>query len=81
LTRFRKLYPERYGDRIDELLQPLEYEFTNGVCACGVVEDMEKEFRAFLREFPKASIAPKVQERLHDLETGALKMKDHCLPG
>jgi hypothetical protein len=79
LTRFRTLHPQRYRDRIEDLLSPIEEEFTDGKCACGGVEDMEKEFRAFLREFPKSSIAPRVRERLHDLEAGTPKMKDHCL--
>jgi hypothetical protein len=81
LTKFQAMHPGRYRDRIESMLDPLVEEFTEGKCACGSVADMAKEFRAFLLDFPKSPIAPMVRERLHAIEAGTLKMKDHCLPG
>ena len=81
LTRFRTLHPNRYRDRIDRLLEPLEEDLTSGDCPCGVREDVVYELRAFLSEFPKAPIAPSIRERLTQIETGKLSIRDHCSPG
>jgi hypothetical protein len=74
LTRFRDRHPDRYADRIRDLVDDLEREFTDAVGSCGPKDGVEKEFRAFLAEFPTAAIAPKVRERLDGLEKGSLPM-------
>lgn len=74
LTAFRGRHPDRYADRMGELVGDLEREFTDAINSCGDKEGVEKEFRAFLGEFPTSTIAPRVHERLDSLEKGTLEM-------
>jgi hypothetical protein len=73
-TEYQRRHPGRYEDRIRDELGKLEEEFTTSPASCGDKNGVEREFRAFLREFPHASFAPQVQARLRALEDGSLEM-------
>jgi hypothetical protein len=80
-ARFRRAHPDRYSDRVEHFLSDTEETLTQGTCACEGKEEALREFRAFEKEFPKASIAPRVVERIKALEAGTSNIRFHCISG
>lgn len=79
--QFKKTYPRAYTPDIDEEINGILEEFTTGdICACGGREQVLKEFRLFIRTFPKDKNTPEIKKNLAAL----LKRKAarfHCQSG
>jgi hypothetical protein len=78
---FKRRHPGRYADRVELSLSDLGENLTTGVCSCAGKDEALLEFRAFVREFPNASITPRVRERIRALEAGTSDIRYHCSPG
>ena len=62
--RFKKTYPRAFtadiNDEIDEIIQ----QFSEGGCSCGSRSGVVREFQLFIRTFPRDKHTPKVKEAL-----------------
>lgn len=78
--RFKKTYPRAYVEEIDKEINEILSEFTGDPCACGERVAVLREFRLFIRTFPKDENTPEIKKNLATLE----KRKDagfHCRTG
>jgi len=66
--QFKRAYPKAYVDDINEEIDEILTEFTGGTCACGGRAGVEKEFRAFIKTFPKDKNTPAIKKRLANLK-------------
>jgi hypothetical protein len=67
--RFKKTYPRAYVADIDEEINEILNVFTReSVCACGDGNSVRREFRLFLRTFPKDKNTSLVRKHLANLE-------------
>ncbi|HEX9963161.1 MAG TPA: hypothetical protein VGB00_19675 [Pyrinomonadaceae bacterium] len=65
--RFKKAYPQAYAVDINEEINEILEEFTGGTCACGNRAGVEREFRSFIKTFPKDKNTPAIKKRLANL--------------
>jgi predicted nucleotidyltransferase len=68
-TQFQASYPNAYKDTVKDELTHLEQVYTSATCACSSHEVVDAGLEAFLKEFPKARIAPQVRERVNKIHT------------
>jgi hypothetical protein len=66
--QFKKTYPKAYVSDINREIEEILSEFTEGTCACGTRAGVEKEFRAFIKTFPKDKNTPAIKKRLANLK-------------
>lgn len=65
--QFKRAYPKAYTSDINEEINEMLEEFTEGTCSCGTRAGVEREFRAFIKAFPRDKNTPKVKKRLANL--------------
>jgi hypothetical protein len=62
--RFKKTYPQAFtadiNDEIDEILE----QFSEGGCSCGSRSGVVREFQLFIRTFPRDKHTPKIKKAL-----------------
>jgi len=68
-TQFQASNPNAYKDAVKDELSQLEQVYTSAACACSSHEVVDAGLEAFLKEFPKARIAPQVRERAQKIHT------------
>jgi hypothetical protein len=67
--KFKNTYPQAYTPDIDEEINEILDEFTGAdVCACGDSASVRREFRLFIKTFPKDKNTAIVRKRLANLE-------------
>jgi hypothetical protein len=66
--QFKRAYPKAYVVDINKEIDEILSEFTDGTCACGSRASVEKEFRAFIKTFPKDKNTPVIKKRLANLK-------------
>lgn len=67
--QFKKTNPQAYTPDIDEEINEILDEFTGeSVCACGDSASVRREFRLFIKSFPKDKNTSIVRKRLANLE-------------
>lgn len=68
LLIFKKNHPASYAGDIDREIKGILAEFTDSPCACGSRADVLKEYRLFIRQFPKDKNAPIVRKILKSFD-------------
>jgi hypothetical protein len=66
-TQFQARYPNAYKEAAKDELTQLEQTYTSATCACSSHEVVDAGLEAFLKEFPKARIAPQVRARVEKI--------------
>lgn len=66
--QFRKNYPKAFAVDINEEIDKILEEFPESGCACGNRNSVIKEFRLFIKTFPKNKNTPEIKKRLANLE-------------
>jgi hypothetical protein len=66
--RFKRAYPKAYASEIDEEINEILQEFTDKPCACGERDAVFKEFRLFIRTFPKDKNTLEIRKNLTTLQ-------------
>ncbi|MEP6923045.1 MAG: hypothetical protein ABI954_01160 [Pyrinomonadaceae bacterium] len=66
--QFKKNYPKSYISDIDEEINAILSGFTESLCACGERESVLKEFRLFIKTFPKDKNTPAIKKRLAEIK-------------
>jgi hypothetical protein len=79
--RFRARHPRRYAGWVREAADDAERELTVGDCSCGTREDLLRELRYFAKRFPSARVTPRVRARLEGIESGRMRVREHCTGG
>jgi hypothetical protein len=77
-TQFQASYPNAYKDTVKDELGQLEQGYTSATCACSAHEVVDAGLEAFLKEFPKARIAPQVRERVKKIHNKASEIIFRC---
>lgn len=80
-TEFAAKNPKAYVAEVARQLSRIEELMTASTCACGNQAQVTGGFEAFLKAFPKASIAPKVRVRLEALKAGKSDLRFECHSG
>jgi hypothetical protein len=80
-TEFAAKHPKAYAAEVAKELSRIEDAMTRDGCACGKSADVIAGFEAFLRTFPRASIATQVKSRLEALKAGKGDMRFECQSG
>ena len=62
--RFKSNYPKAYRAEIDEEISELTSKFRDNLCACGDRESVLREFRIFIKTFPRDKQTPKIKKYL-----------------
>jgi len=78
--QFKRAYPKAYASDINKEIAEILSEFTDGTCACGTRAGVEKEFRAFIKTFPKDKNTPAIKKRLANLK-GNKDFRFNCESG
>lgn len=65
---FKKIYPKAYVSDVKNEINEILEEFTMGTCACGNRKGVLKEFRLFIKTFPKDKQIPEIRERLRKMK-------------
>lgn len=66
--QFKRVHPKAYIKDIDEEIYGIVAEFSDNLCACGDREGVLKEFRLFIKTFPKDKNTPAIEKRLAKIE-------------
>ena len=68
ILQFKRAYPKAYAEDIYEETNNILEKFTEGTCACGDQNGVLKEFRLFIKTFPKDKNTPAIKKRLTKIE-------------
>lgn len=68
LLHFKKAYPNRYVADINNEIEGIITEFSVGGCSCGDLESVLKEFRFFIRSYPRDRNTPKIRRNLTQIK-------------
>jgi hypothetical protein len=80
-TEFAAKHPKAYAAEVAKEISRIEEAMTRDGCACGKSAEVIAGFEAFLRTFPRASIATQVKSRLEALKAGKGDMRFECKSG
>lgn len=64
LLSFKKAYPKKYVADINNEIDEIVASFSVGGCACGDFESVLKEFRLFIKLYPRDRNTPKIRKNL-----------------
>lgn len=78
-TSYVQQFPGVYTSSVNELIKEIEHELTAGDCACYEKEKVLQEFELFLKTFPAAEIAPRIRQRIADIQNNESGMKFNCI--
>lgn len=79
--RYQKDFPQSYVEPARRFRNEIAGALAQPGCACGSVDTIARELRAFLRAYPNAAIAPAVRARLASIEAGTSTERPSCRPG
>jgi hypothetical protein len=71
-------HADRYTIPVEDEIDAVLLELSDGSCACGTLADVEKELTAFNTRFPQASIRPDLEGRLADIRKGTSGIEASC---
>ena len=78
ILKFKRKYPNSYSGSIDEAKDGILEEFSENGCSCGDVNGVLKEFRLFIKTYPKDKNVPKIRTNLNLLKkTGFFRFNCH----
>jgi len=77
-TKFQASNPNAYKDTVKDEIDQLELVYTSATCSCSSHEVVDAGLEAFLKEFPKARIAPQVRERVKKIHTQSSDIVFRC---
>lgn len=66
--QFKQNYPKSYTGDINEEIEGILSPFLEGTCACGNRAGVLKEFRLFIKTYPKDKNTRAIKKRLENLE-------------
>jgi hypothetical protein len=66
--QFKRTYPKAYKTEIDEEIDKIVSEFNDNICACGDRASVLREFRLFIKTFPRDKLTPKIKNYLKTVE-------------
>ncbi|MDQ3323900.1 MAG: hypothetical protein M3525_15915 [Acidobacteriota bacterium] len=80
--QFKRQYPSAYIPELNETIFDIKERFTSSTCACSSNSaDVVREFRLFIKTFPKDEITPLVRKRLADVIKNKTEIRFGCLSG
>jgi hypothetical protein len=68
LLRFKKAYPNKHVADINDEIGEILDEFSVSGCACGDIEEVLKEFRLFIKSYPRDTNRPKIKRNLTQIK-------------
>jgi hypothetical protein len=80
-SAFRSRYPDRYKDGAQAEWNDVQFQLTEGTCACDDAASVERELDEFVRTFPTSPDRTAVERRLHDVQAGHSDIRFNCRPG
>lgn len=69
LLRFKKAYPNKYVADIKNEVDDIIAEFSVSGCSCGSFDGVLKEFRLFIKTYPKDPNTTKIRKNLTQIKT------------
>lgn len=66
--RFKHRFPKSFTSNINEAIQDILEEFSEGGCACGSSDSVVKEFDLFIRYYPKDPNTTKIKANLRQIK-------------
>jgi hypothetical protein len=78
--QFKRAYPKSFRAEIDEEISKLASEFEGNICACGDRAGVLREFRLFVKTFPRDKHTPEIKKSLKSIERGQ-KFRYYCQSG
>jgi hypothetical protein len=67
--QFKRTYPKAYAKEIDEEIDEIVSSFNDNICACGDRAGVIREFRLFVKTFPRDKKTPEIKKYLRTFET------------
>ncbi|MFT3744646.1 MAG: hypothetical protein QM785_10185 [Pyrinomonadaceae bacterium] len=78
ILKFRRSYPNSYADNIDEAKDEILEKFSENGCSCGDANGVMREFRLFVRTYPKDKNIPRIRTNLNQLKKpGSFRFNCH----
>lgn len=68
ILKFKGKYPNSYSGSIDDAKDEILEEFSENGCSCGDANSVLKEFRLFIKTYPKDKNIPKIRTNLNQLK-------------
>ena len=65
--QFKNDYPKAYVEDIDKEISDILEQFSDHLCACGDRASVVKEFRSFIKTFPKDKKTPEIKRLLKNI--------------
>jgi hypothetical protein len=67
--QFKRTYPKAYRAEIDEEISDLASKFNDNLCACGDRASVLREFRLFIKTFPRDKHTPEIKKYLKNVKS------------
>lgn len=67
ILKFKRRHPNSYSGSIDDAKDDILEEFSENGCSCGDANGVLKEFRLFIKTYPKDKNTPKIRTNLNQL--------------
>jgi hypothetical protein len=80
-STYRLNHPRRYSGEVQAILKDLEEDLSAGTCACGEKDEVIREFKEFIRAFPRSILAKRLHDRLDQIEAGKSNIRWGCISG
>lgn len=65
--KYKKAYPKVFTKHIDDEISEILQAFSESSCACGSTNGVQKEFRLFIKSFPRDKNTPDIRKNLKDI--------------
>lgn len=78
---FRRKFPSAYSSEVREMLEEINYRMTESTCACADQNSVAKEFRLFIKTFPKDKLTAQIKKRLKAIESKKSEIRFNCMSG
>jgi hypothetical protein len=78
---FQHEFPGRYTTRARKEAEAVAGALASSTCACGDLVSAEREFREFLRAFPRSTTAAAVERRLQSVKDRRSDIRPNCIAG
>lgn len=67
--QYKRTYPKAYRVEIDEEISELVLSFNDNLCACGDRASVLREFRIFIKAFPRDKHTPQIKKYLKNIKS------------
>lgn len=76
---FQRRYPGRYAAAVRREIDAVLTALTGSTCACGSLEDVEKELKRFNSSFPASAGRARIDQRLQAIGEHRSGIRAHCI--